>query len=121
MRTSSPAASSAWLPGAIRTGSSSGSATRRSQQSQFPYSSGHLMVAPRRHVGEFAELTDAEVVEVHRLVGQAMGALAATYAPQGYNVGWNLGRIAARGLRTTSRARFRAGPATRTSCRSRPT
>ena len=56
------------------------------------------MVAPRRHVGEFAELTDAEVVEVHRLVGQAMGALAATYAPQGYNVGWNLGRIAGAGI-----------------------
>jgi ATP adenylyltransferase len=65
---------------------------------KFPYSSGHLMVAPRRHVGEFAELTDAEVVEVHRLIGQAMGALAATYAPQGYNVGWNLGRIAGAGI-----------------------
>jgi ATP adenylyltransferase len=34
---------------------------------KFPYSSGHLMVAPVRHVGEFAELTDDEALEIHRL------------------------------------------------------
>ena len=65
---------------------------------KFPYSSGHLMVAPRRHVGDFGELDDAEALEVHRLVGQAIGALAAAYSPQGYNVGWNLGRIAGAGI-----------------------
>ena len=35
---------------------------------------------------------------MHRLVGQAIGALAAAYSPQGYNVGWNLGRIAGAGI-----------------------
>jgi ATP adenylyltransferase len=65
---------------------------------RFPYASGHLMVAPFRHVGDFAELTDAEVVEVHRLTGQGMGALAELYRPQGFNVGWNLGRIAGAGV-----------------------
>src|SRR5205807_84821 len=34
---------------------------------KFPYSSGHLMVAPFRHVGEFGELEDDEAVEIHRL------------------------------------------------------
>ena len=64
---------------------------------KFPYSSGHLMVSPYRHVGEFAELEDEEVLEIHRLASVGMGALAETLAPQGYNVGWNLGRIAGAG------------------------
>ena len=65
---------------------------------RFPYSSGHLMVAPVRHVGEFAELADDEALEIHRLAGHGIGALAQTYAPQGYNAGWNLGRIAGAGV-----------------------
>jgi ATP adenylyltransferase len=65
---------------------------------RFPYSSGHLMVAPTRHVGDFAELTDEEALELHRLAGHGIGALAQTYAPQGYNLGWNLGRIAGAGI-----------------------
>ena len=65
---------------------------------KYPYASGHLMVAPYRHVGEFGELADAEVLEVHRLAGQGVGALAEIFAPQGYNLGWNLGRIAGAGV-----------------------
>ena len=65
---------------------------------KFPYSSGHVMVAPNRHVGEFGELENDEAVEIHRLAAQALGALAAVYEPQGYNLGWNLGRIAGAGV-----------------------
>jgi ATP adenylyltransferase len=65
---------------------------------KFPYSSGHFMVAPVRHVGEFGELDDEEVLELHRLASAGMGALAQVYTPQGYNVGWNLGRIAGAGV-----------------------
>jgi ATP adenylyltransferase len=65
---------------------------------KFPYASGHFMVAPVRHVGEYGELTDEEALELHRLASAGMGALAETYAPQGYNVGWNLGRIAGAGV-----------------------
>jgi ATP adenylyltransferase len=65
---------------------------------KFPYTSGHFMVAPMRHVGEFGELADEEVIELHRLASAGMGALAETYAPQGYNLGWNLGRIAGAGV-----------------------
>ena len=65
---------------------------------KFPYSSGHLMVAPLRHVGEFEQLRDAEVLEIHRLASAGLGALARVYAPQGYNAGWNLGRIAGAGV-----------------------
>jgi ATP adenylyltransferase len=65
---------------------------------KYPYASGHLLVASYRHVGEFADLTDAEALEVHRLAERGLAALAETYQPQGYNLGWNLGRIAGAGI-----------------------
>ena len=65
---------------------------------KFPYSSGHLLVAPFRHIGDFGALEKDEVLELHRLAAQGLGALAATYEPQGYNLGWNLGRIAGAGI-----------------------
>jgi ATP adenylyltransferase len=65
---------------------------------RFPYASGHFMVAPYRHLGEFAALSDEEALEVHRLAEGGMAALASTVAPQGHNVGWNLGRIAGAGV-----------------------
>jgi ATP adenylyltransferase len=65
---------------------------------RFPYTSGHLMVAPKRHVGDFGDLEDDEVVEIHRFASSGIGALAQTYEPQGYNVGWNLGRVAGAGI-----------------------
>jgi ATP adenylyltransferase len=65
---------------------------------KFPYSSGHFMVAPVRHVAEYGELSDEEVLELHRFASAGMGALAQAYAPQGYNLGWNLGRIAGAGI-----------------------
>jgi ATP adenylyltransferase len=65
---------------------------------KFPYASGHFMVAPVRHVGDYGELTDDEVLELHRFASAGMGALSQLYGPQGYNVGWNLGRIAGAGV-----------------------
>ncbi|MDX6507575.1 MAG: adenylyltransferase [Gaiellaceae bacterium] len=65
---------------------------------KFPYSSGHLMVAAYRHVGELAALTDEEALEIHRLAVQGIEALAQVCAPEGHNLGWNLGRIAGAGV-----------------------
>ncbi len=61
---------------------------------KFPYSSGHLMVASLRHVGELAELARDEAAEIHELTTQAIAALRAVYAPDAFNVGWNLGQVA---------------------------
>lgn len=61
---------------------------------RYPYSSGHLMVAPRRHVAELALLTDDEALETHRLTVRAVEALRAAYGPDAFNVGWNLGAVA---------------------------
>lgn len=65
---------------------------------KFPYSSGHLMVAPVRHVGEYGELGAEEAAEIHALAGDALAALREVYGPEGFNLGWNLGRIAGAGV-----------------------
>jgi ATP adenylyltransferase len=65
---------------------------------RFPYASGHLMVAPYRHVGEFGGLEDEEAVEIHRLAAVAVAVLGEVMAPQGFNLGWNLGRVAGAGI-----------------------
>jgi ATP adenylyltransferase len=65
---------------------------------KYPYASGHLLVAPHRHLGDFGELADEEALEVHRLAARGVDALRAEYAPHGHNLGWNLGRVAGAGI-----------------------
>jgi len=65
---------------------------------KFPYASGHLLVAPYRHGPGFGELDDEEALETHRLATQGLEALRAVYAPEGFNLGWNIGRIAGAGI-----------------------
>ena len=65
---------------------------------RYPYASGHLMVAAYRHEGDFAALEADEALEIHRLAATATGVLAETMGPQGFNLGWNLGRIAGAGV-----------------------
>lgn len=64
---------------------------------RFPYSSGHLLVAPARHTGDFGGL-GPEALVLHELAAAGMAALAAVYRPDGYNVGWNLGHVAGAGI-----------------------
>jgi len=65
---------------------------------KFPYASGHFMVAPYRHGSAFDDLEEAEVLETHRLAVEGIEALRAVFAPEGFNVGWNLGRVAGAGI-----------------------
>jgi ATP adenylyltransferase len=64
----------------------------------FPYTSGHLMVMPLRHVGALEDLTDEESNEVFGGVRRAVRALNGSYRPDGVNVGANLGRAAGAGI-----------------------
>jgi len=61
---------------------------------KFPYSSGHVMVATRRHVAELGALEQEEAAEIHRLTVRAIDALRSVYSPDAFNVGWNLGEVA---------------------------
>jgi ATP adenylyltransferase len=65
---------------------------------KYPYASGHLLVAPYRHGSGFGELDDDEALEAHRLGAEGIEALRRTYEPEGFNLGWNIGRIAGAGV-----------------------
>lgn len=65
---------------------------------KYPYSSGHLLVAPLVHAGELEELGDETALEVHHLGLHGLHALRATYQPDGFNLGWNVGRAAGAGI-----------------------
>jgi ATP adenylyltransferase len=64
----------------------------------FPYNTGHLMVAPYRHVGELDDITHDEMDELWRWVRLAIAAHRRTTHPQGFNVGLNLGEVAGAGV-----------------------
>ena len=61
---------------------------------RFPYTSGHLLVAPHRHVGELGDLEENEAAELHSVTVASLAALRAVYRPDAFNVGWNLGAVA---------------------------
>lgn len=64
----------------------------------FPYTSGHLMVMPYRHVGELEALDAAEATELWSGVTRGVKAAKAAYSPEGFNVGANLGRAGGAGV-----------------------
>lgn len=64
----------------------------------YPYTSGHCMVMPFRHAATFVDLRNDEASELWNFVTRATATLGAAYAPEGINVGANLGRAAGAGI-----------------------
>jgi ATP adenylyltransferase len=65
---------------------------------RFPYTAGHCMVLPDRHVGDLADLEPGEISAIMSLVGELMAAIRATMNPEGFNVGCNIGKVAGAGI-----------------------
>ncbi len=65
---------------------------------RYPYNNGHLLVVPYRAVADYDALTDDEQVELARTLARAIGWLRAAFAPDGFNVGLNLGEAGGAGL-----------------------
>jgi ATP adenylyltransferase len=65
---------------------------------RFPYNNGHLMVVPRRHLSDPADLSAAEYQACAERVRWATGALRRALHPAGFNIGMNLGRVAGAGI-----------------------
>ncbi len=65
---------------------------------KFPYTSGHIMVAPLTHAATLDELDPATRAELMELVSQFSGVLRKTYRPQGFNIGINMGEAAGAGV-----------------------
>lgn len=64
----------------------------------YPYTAGHLLVLPVRHVADLDDLSGEEGAEVWSALISATAAVKAAYRPEGLNVGANLGRAAGAGL-----------------------
>ena len=64
----------------------------------YPYTNGHLLVAPNKHCGELEGLDGETLKEMMLLVGRGIRALRRAMEPQGFNVGANLGRVAGAGV-----------------------
>lgn len=64
----------------------------------FPYNNGHLMVVPNRHIASLGSATPDELAELIALTRDAEIALTEAYAPQGINMGINLGKSAGAGI-----------------------
>jgi ATP adenylyltransferase len=65
---------------------------------KFPYTNGHLMVAPYAHLATLPDLDAESVAEMMALAQKAITVLDEVYEPQGYNAGLNQGRIAGAGF-----------------------
>ncbi|MGH2653618.1 MAG: HIT family protein [Actinomycetota bacterium] len=65
---------------------------------RYPYNSGHLMVAPFRHVGELEEVEDEESLDMQRLMQRCVTTLKDAMQPDGFNIGMNLGVVAGAGI-----------------------
>ena len=64
----------------------------------FPYTTGHLLVAPYAHTADFQKCSPEESGEMLELVKRCQFALQQTYHPDGFNLGMNLGRCAGAGV-----------------------
>ncbi|MFA5147597.1 MAG: HIT domain-containing protein [Candidatus Omnitrophota bacterium] len=65
----------------------------------YPYNNGHLMIVPFRHVNSLTKLTDAELLDMLRLLNKTQRMLEKALKPDGFNIGVNIGRSAGAGVR----------------------
>jgi ATP adenylyltransferase len=64
----------------------------------YPYTSGHVMIAPYEHTADLAGLGEATARELIALTQESLRAIAEAYGPEGFNVGANLGTVAGAGV-----------------------
>ena len=65
---------------------------------RYPYTSGHLMIVPCRHLSTLAELVAEESAELFHLLDLSVRVLAESMHPEGFNIGMNLGKAAGAGI-----------------------
>src|SRR5690606_21222717 len=65
---------------------------------RYPYTNGHLLVAPKAHVAELEDLDEPQMLDLGRQTVAAVALLRRAMSPQGFNIGINLGRCAGAGV-----------------------
>jgi ATP adenylyltransferase len=64
----------------------------------YPYSPGHLLICPYRHVADYTDITPDERQAIAELTAEAMTVIRRVSAPQGFNLGLNQGPVAGAGI-----------------------
>ena len=64
----------------------------------YPYNNGHLMVAPYRHLKDWDQLSQPEILDIVGLMQGAQRLLTMLMRPDGFNIGCNIGRVAGAGV-----------------------
>ncbi len=64
----------------------------------FPYNNGHLLIAPKRHIGDLFSASPEEMNEMMELIRDCQKVLSESVNPHGFNAGMNFGRCAGAGL-----------------------
>ena len=65
---------------------------------RYPYTSGHLLVAPRAHKSDIVDLSEPELTDIGRQTARAVSLIRRAMNPQGFNLGINMGKVAGAGL-----------------------
>jgi ATP adenylyltransferase len=65
---------------------------------RYPYTNGHILIAPRAHKADFEDLTDDEQLDLAKQSTRVLRLLKRALSPQGFNLGTNLGRVAGAGV-----------------------
>ena len=65
---------------------------------RFPYTNGHMMIAPYQHVAGLEQLDDKSLHEMMALTQVSVAALNKALSPAGFNIGMNLGKVAGAGV-----------------------
>ncbi|MEM5873977.1 MAG: HIT domain-containing protein [Acidilobaceae archaeon] len=65
---------------------------------KYPYNTGHIMIAPYRHIASPEDLSKEEAIEIFELLAISVKALKKAFGPHGFNVGANIGEVAGAGV-----------------------
>jgi len=69
-----------------------------SLMNRYPYNNGHIMIAPYRHIDSIVLLTEEENTEMYKLLKRLICVMNELMNPQGYNIGFNMGKTAGAGF-----------------------
>ncbi|MBU4267234.1 MAG: HIT domain-containing protein [Acidobacteria bacterium] len=66
---------------------------------KYPYSTGHLLIAPNAHIAAPEDMTPADLLEMWQLTNRSLTILKESFHPDGFNIGMNIGKAAGAGVK----------------------
>ncbi|MFQ5480873.1 MAG: HIT domain-containing protein [Thermodesulfobacteriota bacterium] len=66
---------------------------------KYPYTGGHILISPLRHIALLEDLDPEESIDIFRLMRASVASLKKAFSPDGFNIGMNLGHAAGAGIK----------------------